>query len=208
MENNTKDANDFFEVSPYFILENPKTEKYNTLKQSITNFHIPWRYSPETVDPEHKKQKWKDGVIFEANEEYVDFPFLTHTVIKGPIIKDQLYIPTVSSELVYNFIEVLNDIFKANNIIVNSIMRVGVNFTTFTGETLYSVPHVDHEFPHNNMIIYLTDFTEGELKIYKNKKWNVYKPKEDDVVLFSGYHAHRQPQKFKENRICIVTTFI
>ena len=57
------------------------------------------------------------------------------------------------------------------------------------------------DFPHKNMLIYLTDaggstFVEGE----------EFAPEEDDVIMFEGLHWHKLPRK--ERRVVLVMTYI
>ena len=66
---------------------------------------------------------------------------------------------------------------------------------------IISVPHEDHEYPHKNMLIYLTDaggstFVEGE----------EFAPEEDDVIIFEGIHWHELPKQ--KRRVVLVMTYI
>lgn len=193
--------------SPFLILKNPKSERYLALKKSILSDETPWRYVNQTIDPRLLENKNDAVCDFVDTDEYVDFSFLAYGVLRTPCIPDNIYFPCITSERILDYIEVLDEIFKENEIHVNSILRINVNCTTFLSEK-YSLPHVDHHFPHSNLLIYLTDFTEGEIKVYKNSEWNIYKPQQDDIIMFSGLHCHRPPQKIGERRICIVVTFI
>lgn len=193
--------------SPFCILKNPKSEKYLALKQSILSDETPWRYVDQTIDPRLLEGENTECSNFVDDDEYTDFSFLAYGVLRGPSISDHIYFPCITSERIVDYVQIIEEIFQANDINVNSIMRINVNCTTFLSEK-YSLPHVDHQFPHGNLLIYLTDFTEGEIKVYKNSEWNVYKPHEDDIIMFSGLHCHRPPQKIGERRICIVVTFI
>ena len=61
--------------------------------------------------------------------------------------------------------------------------------------------HNDHNFPHKNMLVYLTDaggstFVEGE----------EFAPEEDDVIIFQGEHWHELPKQ--KRRVVLVMTYI
>ena len=62
-------------------------------------------------------------------------------------------------------------------------------------------PHMDHEFPHKNMLIYLTD--AGGSTIVEGEE---FAPEEDDVIIFEGMHWHKLPKK--ERRVVLVMTYI
>ena len=62
-----------------------------------------------------------------------------------------------------------------------------------------SQPHEDHDFPHHNLIVYLTD-TGGETFVENES----HDPKEDDVILFTGEHYMKRP--VKDRRIILVAT--
>ena len=72
-----------------------------------------------------------------------------------------------------------------------------------TEKNLPSPVHVDHEFPHKNLLIYLTD-PQGGTTIVEGKE---YLAKEYDVILFDGKpHCARPPSK--DIRIVLVFTFL
>jgi hypothetical protein len=79
----------------------------------------------------------------------------------------------------------------------------------YSDSEFFTPPHVDHDFPHKNFILYLTQPSSGgNLKIYKNKKWNTYQVKEDEAIIFEGMHCHSPVTTPGERRVAIVATFI
>ena len=85
---------------------------------------------------------------------------------------------------------------------------------THSDKPKYTRPHVDHKFPHTNMLIYLTDAGGKTIveDISKREESTfslslAHDPKEDDVVTFGGqYHCHELPKE--KPRLVIVTTYI
>ena len=65
----------------------------------------------------------------------------------------------------------------------------------------HSPLHVDHSFPHRNIIMYLTD-AGGDTVVNDE----VYSPKEDGVIMFEGEHYHHFPMK--DARIDFVDTYL
>lgn len=186
---------------PIVFLENPKTDLYKKIKEKILSGNLPWFYSEKTTET-------SEDILHEpkTSEEYSNTPFFSHSVIERPVSKQPF--SRVSSYDVQEYVDCILEILEHNNVPLNVIYRMNINRTLYTGSLLYTMPHIDHDFPHNNLLIYLTEVTGGEIKVYKNKKWHIHKPKEDEIVMFSGLHCHRTAQKPNEHRIAIVTTFI
>ena len=79
---------------------------------------------------------------------------------------------------------------------------MNVNLTYPIPGVKQSPPHVDHPFPHKNMLIYLTD--AGGKTVIGNDSHN---PREDDIIIFGGEeHFHYYPQQ--KNRIVLVVTYV
>jgi len=186
---------------PIIILENPKTDNYKILKEKILSENFPWFYSEYTTDD-------VSDVLYESKttEEYRNIPFFTHCLVERP--SSVFPVSKVTSYDIQLYTECINEIAKHNEFRINVIYRMNVNRTIYNGSSLYTMPHVDHDFPHNNLLIYLTEVTGGEIKVYKNEKWHIYKPLEDEIVMFNGLHCHKTAQKPNEHRVAIVTTFI
>lgn len=188
-------------VTPIIVLENPKTDLYKQIKELIMGENLLWHHSKITTsNPVDKLHEPK------TNEEYSNAPFFAHCIIERPNPKSQY--PKNTSYITEQAINCVNEIFDYNQIKLSNIFRMNINMTYYTKSSLYTMPHIDHDFPHNNMLIYFNEVSGGEVKVYKNDKWHIHKPKEDDVILFSGLHCHRTPQKPEEFRTALVTTFI
>ena len=164
-------------------LKNPKTARYQTVKEGILSTTFPWYYSPS--------DKW--------NPE-----FFSHQLLQRPNeISDGncKYSKPTSSQL-EPVIQSLYEIWNHNNINVECVYRVNVNLVMpLMGVKTTSV-HVDHSFPHKNILVYLTN--AGGKTVCENES---YDPKEDDVVIFDGL-PHYIHLPAKNRRIVIVATYI
>ena len=167
-------------------LENPKTDEYINFKNFVLSNQFNWFY-------------WGFNVITD-DKNHDNFPFYSHGLITRPT-SECLYPKAVSpySEVAH---QVVSQVFDANNIDVSVIYRMNINSVTPTKSNKYSPIHVDHPFPHKNLLIYLTDPAGGETVCGENN----YTGKEDDVIIFEGEHYYRPPKEGR--RIVLITTFL
>ena len=84
----------------------------------------------------------------------------------------------------------LKEILEFNDIKIKGLYRINANLTFPTAPLLPSIPHVDHDFPHENILIYLND-TGGDTVVDGEH----YSPHEDDVITFGGEKHYMYPQK-------------
>ena len=187
-------------------LNNPKTSLYYNLKKTILHPHFSWHYMGESTPSSNSmleeyvnesKRYIKEGIKISNPPMYV------HSVL-GRSTRMMIY-PLVESEYIKDINEMYCELFNNNINIMKSfhmMCRCCVNAVEPSQETdVISIPHVDHEYPHKNIIIYLTDaggstFVEGE----------EFAPEEDDVIMFEGLHWHKLPRK--ERRVVLVMTYI
>ena len=128
-------------------------------------------------------------------------PFYTRTFIRRPEIRKYPSVDQSDPSEVDNVVKVVSEIFEHNNIPLHSLLRLSVNAVHPEKEVISSYPHYDHDFPHQNLIIYLTDaggstFVDGE----------EHNPKEDDVIHFTGQHYHKTPAE--NRRVILVATMV
>ena len=188
------------------ILKNPKTEEYNKFKERVCSSKFLWTYSFDT----------NNG--FEFGTDFRDSPFYSHCLLERPTTK--IPYPSVNSHETSFATEIFNQIMIYNNLPYKMIYRMNLNSTFYTGEE-FSPPHVDHDHPHNNMIIYLTPFTSGKTHVF-NKRFPYpeteikpsdmkysFKGEEDDIITFDGLHYHcMQPPDINQRRIILVATYL
>jgi len=174
-------------MKPKF-LKNPKTDTYKNFKNLVLSGDFPWFRVAHTAFEDHQ-------------EGHEDFPFLSHKFLTRPL--DSCLYSKVNSQYVEHMQEVFREIVLSNDLDPQVIYRMNANAVHPTENNLPSPLHVDHNFPHNNMIIYLTD-PQGGSTMVEGKE---YMAQEDDVLIFDGKpHCARPPRK--DVRIVLVITFL
>ena len=212
-------------------LKNPKTKLYTDIKNHILGNailgkeHFSWGYLKKTTPPSNEENLTEKyyNVLKKYNQEgktIFNPPMYNHVFLGRPnsidlysIIYSQPFMEYINEM----YCEILNTNIKNmgmglhqeptglgtyRNLPFNMMCRCAANaIEPSTLENVISVPHVDHNFPHKNMLIYLTDaggstFVEGE----------EFAPEEDDVIIFEGIHWHELPKK--ERRVVLVMTYI
>jgi len=185
-------------------LKNPLTEEYLNFKKIIFETeNFPWFFSSDTT-----------GIKSDT------YYFYYHAILtRGSP-------PTVASQGLFNGCKlILEQILNFNDIELKNIYRMSLNSTHYY-PFKYNNPHVDHEYPHKNMLIYLNE-SEGHTIIFKERygidykenwsstnkhKFHIMKkikPQKDKIVSFDGsyFHCHSFP-KPNQRRVVFVCTYI
>ena len=104
-------------------------------------------------------------------------------------------------------LDIFNDICDQNDINVKTIYRMNVNTTTHQPDQ-YGDIHIDHEFKHNNFILYLNDFTDGSTYLFNDNEnlTKEIKSEKNKAVFFKGNHAQGFCKPY-ERRVCLVVTY-
>tara|TARA_R100000005_G_C4888667_1_gene136649 strand:+ start:57 stop:602 length:546 start_codon:yes stop_codon:yes gene_type:complete len=174
------------------ILQNPKTDRYLELKKNVLSDNFPWYWCPESTggNPEV--------------EGHRNIPYYSHPLLGRPDVRKFSQVTSVYLE---PYIKVAEEILEHNGMRSNYFfLRACINCVHPMSGIQYCIPHVDHDFPHKNLIMYFTN-SGGNTYVKGGqyfKKYEEYVPKEDDVVLFSGEHYMQVPKE--ERRIIIVST--
>ena len=193
------------------VIESPvrlNENQVSFIQDVILSVKFPWFYIPQqtfydnpTFIPEHLRNYIK----------FVNSPFLGHILLarsNGPISQHDR-VTREFSEYYEFFFEIFHTWTKDNNIKYNKIFRANLNLTWYNGD-LHTEPHLDHEWSHNNFIMYLTDFDEGQTILFSDD-FETYYPIEGKkyhaVAFRQRYHAHRFP-KIGQRRVVFVVTFI
>ena len=156
---------------------NPLTDEYYQLKELVLGKEFPWFYETN------------------PNELEEGYYFYSHVFLERP---DRCLYPSVRSQHIDLFHTVIQQIFEYNNLPIDIIYRMNAN--SIPAQDGCIAPHVDHEFPHKNLILYLTD-AGGKTFVGDE----VHDPKEDDVVIFSGIHNNERPKNTR--RVVLVATY-
>ena len=134
-----------------------------------------------------------------------DLSFYSHAFLHGPSPSHGLF-SKANSEYLPNVETVIGQIFELNNLKVDVVYRINANAVHPVEGNVLTVPHTDHEFPHKNMLIYLTN-TGGDTIVFdEGGKKHHFTPVEDDIVVFEGLHCMVPPKKGR--RVVIVVTYL
>lgn len=95
-----------------------------------------------------------------------------------------------------------------NGITIRTIYRMSFNITV-SDPSKHSDPHVDHLFPHKNLLVYLNKFDEGKTFIVDDED-NVIETIHPAFHKFVVFDGHRHAQGFcrpQQSRLVFVATF-
>ncbi len=161
-------------------LNNPHTQTYRRFKSDVMSSVFPWNYfHGDGASPAH----------------------YYHTILARPGFEEAL-MPTQQSDWLNIANKVLLEIFMANDIKVKSVLRMVVNCTHETDG--HTTPlHMDHNFETNNIVVYLNQFECGAT----NVEGESHNPKEDDIIIFDGFHSIEQPCN-GTRRVVLVATYL
>lgn len=146
-------------------LINPISPNYLTAKEFILGKQFSWGYNSSTVT-------WEDDN---------DFGFYTHSFLDRPDPAVNRYHSKPASKNMDAMVKVFTELIVENGLNINIIYRLAANAVEPQLDIKTSPEHVDHDFPHKNMLIYLTD--AGGDTVCEGERHN---PKEDDVILLKG----------------------
>lgn len=200
------------------VLTNPKTDNYNYFKSIVLGDELSWNYIQATCGTAEVSN------MFGTSWGSSDTPFFSSCILERPKTEQRYPLPNCSQKILYLSTVVIDEILRANEINCECIFRINMNMTIGMPENQsWSPKHVDHPFPHKNLLIYFnTPKVGGELKVFNNifthkeddePDWECgfqYLPTEDSVVLFDGKHFHssQSPTSLGERRIVMVVTFM
>ena len=183
---------------PYRVLKNPLTSEYQELKEWVLSSACPWQRQGHTGLADGLTHRWDQ------------LPVMNHVILDRPEDLDGVHVcnnahPLRASDKEALAYKVLDQICLANNFGYEP-HRICFNLTK-ASKARHSVIHRDHEFPHWNMIIYLTEFHGGWTYVHGEQ---VTEKSPDAIVIFDGSgqkHMHEPPEGIDDNRIVLIMTY-
>lgn len=167
------------------------SDLYLQVKETVLGPDFPWHW--------HEKAYLDD----EVTEDTCNFGFLSHVILERP--GHSFLCPKINSEYFDMCHELFLQICNNNDIHPQVLYRINANFT-FLDDPLscnkYGPPHTDHNFPHKNMLVYLTSIKSGLTRIGDQH----YMGLEDEAMMFEGIHQHMLPMSGR--RVVLVYTFL
>jgi hypothetical protein len=167
----------------FFIEDNNflnNEEKFKIKNEIINNDYFPFY--------------WNDNQTKNDN-----LPFLSHILLDRRNSK-------IQSGLYYFFEKILIKFCEKHKINLNKIFRGAINLT-YPLNVKKGKLHVDHEFSHKQLIIYLNESNGGDTLLYNNNKKLIKRiePKEFKIICFENcLHTLTYP-KSGRRVICIMT---
>ena len=134
--------------------------------------------------------------------------FLSHIVLTR--LEDRKNNEEFNSYLHTYFTDILNEFTKKHNIKYKEILRIAVNLS-FKIKNEIAPIHIDHNFEHNQLLVYLNDLEDKEsyTLLYNESKTKIVKkiiPKQYKGVFFNKIPHTAVFPKIGE-RIVLVFTF-
>lgn len=175
------------------VLKNPKTNLYFEVKNTVLSINFRWFWNSGSIYKiDHEKDNSKDNG---------NISFYSHILLDRPE-KTESRVSLCTSEHTEPISRCIAEILRYNNVQLNAFLRINANAVHPFKKIINTTSHIDHQFDHKNIILYLTD-AGGSTTVGKN----IYNPKEDDVITFGGEYHHFQTPK-DQRRVVIVATFI
>ena len=174
-------------------LYNPKTDFYKSFKEFVLGRNFQWY--------------WIEKSTLNGEEQnYQNIGFYSHAFLlrsaTPPAAKEICLYPKPCSAHIDQAQYLFLEICKSNNIEPLLLYRMNANLVHPTSSREYTIPHYDHEYPHKNMLVYLTDPSGGDTMC----EGESFLGKEDDIIVLEGEHCHRPP--IDGRRIVLVYTFL
>ena len=174
-------------------LKNPLTDNYQELKKNILDSEFAWYWHKQLLN---KDRRWFNNSDNTQNDNYGIY---SHSFLYRPT-RDCLY-PKETDPNCRLFHAVVVEIMQYNNIEIDMIYRMCANCVHPTEKNIPGPEHVDHLFPHKNLIVYLTNFKGGATCC----GGETYNGKEDDIITFEGTHNFYPP--VDNRRVVLVATY-
>ena len=167
-----------------------------------------WQDRQTTDDKETVKSNFPTAL-----REHIDFyngAFLSHTLLHRTEIENVKHTERPSNEISQYwefFLEIFHGFTVENNIKYTNIFRANLNLTWYNGDW-HTAPHLDHDWPHSNFIMYLTDCEDGQTIVWPEDFSTSYMIpciQYTAVTFKQHWHAHRYPAAGTKRLVFVVT---
>ena len=152
---------------------------------------FPWFYQERSI-PKNKRF---------SNQSY---PFFSHNLMLRAESKGNQ--PGIVNSEYFNL---FHDIFKRNCESHQYLLRMSLNLTLHS-DSVHGDIHVDHDFDHKNMIIYLNKFSNGSTFLFDEEFNQTDEIKSDynTGCIFPGLLHSQGFCKVNESRLILIATFV
>ena len=138
--------------------------------------------------------------------------FFGHIILARPDDTNYNKSPVWNSKYHIQFIDIINEFCEQQKIKIEKFYRMNVNFCYNNGHETTDI-HVDHDFPHHQIIIYLNDAEDKDAETVilnkKNKVIKRIKPIQYQGIFFDSQPHYTHYMKFPKfgQRVVLVATF-
>lgn len=178
------------------------------IEQYVLGPHFPWFWQDhQTFNNDSNLPAEVKGKM-----QFYNGPFLSHTLLHR--VEDESVKHTerdskqVSTHFEF-FLEIFHRFMSNNGLKYSNIFRANLNLT-WHSSNLHSAPHLDHTWPHNNFIMYLTTCENGHTIIWSDDFSTNYMipcEKYTAVTFRQQWHAQQYPAQGSK-RVVLVVTYI
>ena len=177
------------------------------IENHVLGPHFQWFWQEQQTlnDEETVKNNLPEGLL-----PYTDFyngPFLSHVLLHRQEEEDNPK-KLISTHFEF-FMEIFHRFMMENNLTYTKLYRANLNLTWHNG-TKHTAPHLDHDWPHNNFIMYLTPCEQGHTLVWPDDFSTTYMlpcVQYTAATFKAHWHAHRYPEP-KAKRLVFVVTYI
>ena len=148
-----------------------------------------------------------------------EFPFyMNDHAVPGDNVKNMMHVvlPRIEdrdktyreNKFLNEFVKILNEFCNKNKLRYNEILRIAVNLTYYNGVKDMSPTHCDHEFEHNQLLIYLNDpLDKDSCTVIINEQGSEIKikPEKYKGVCFSRMPHYASFPKIGERYVLVFT---
>jgi hypothetical protein len=132
-------------------------------------------------------------------------PYFSHTLLRRP--EDRTGSSSDHSKYLEPFIEIFHRWTLENDISYSKILRANLNLNIVSLDG-FTVPHVDHDYPHFNFIMYLDDSPDADTVIFSNdfSQYTSYSAVKYTAITFNAqWHAHKYPKPGTRRTVFVLT---
>lgn len=195
------------DILPIPVTLYPREKEY--IKNTVLSQLFPWYYIGQQTD--NKDLNYLPEYL-RTHHKHVNPPFLSHILLTRTEDEkiNHLSRPLNNYSVNYEFfLEIFHRFMTENKLNYTKIYRANLNLTWYNGNE-HTEPHLDHDWPHYNFIMYLNTCDQGQTLIWPDNFSTTYVIPcvEYTAINFkSMWHAHRFPP-IGHRRVVFVVTYI
>jgi hypothetical protein len=172
--------------------------------------YFPWFWQNQQTINDESVIENDLPIELKSHVKFHNGPFLSHTLLHRTEIENVKHTERPIKEISQYwefFLELFHRFTVENNIKYTNIFRANLNLTWYNSD-YHTAPHLDHNWPHNNFIMYLTSCDNGQTIVWPDDFSTSYMIPciEYTAITFKQHwHAHRYPVMGSRRLVFVVT---